>query len=137
MNKVESLNELAVARKVARIVLKEERVQRVVIGALRSQQPVREVQRRVTAVVLSAGESQRMGKTKQLLRWGASSVLGQTLANLQDSMVTDVIVVTGHDAEAVSAVANEKGIETIYQDMALFNVLDITANLFAGREIRK
>ena len=113
LNKVESLNELAVARKVARIVLKEERVQRVVIGALRSQQPVREVQRRVTAVVLSAGESQRMGKTKQLLRWGSSSVLGQTLANLQDSMVTDVVVVIGHDAEAVSAVANEKGIETI------------------------
>lgn len=33
--------------------------------------------------------------------------------------------------------AREKGIETIYQDMALFNVLDITANLFAGREIRR
>ncbi len=33
--------------------------------------------------------------------------------------------------------ARENGIETIYQDMALFNVLDITANLFAGREIRR
>jgi len=33
--------------------------------------------------------------------------------------------------------AREYGIETIYQDLALFNVLDISANLFAGREIRK
>jgi ABC-type sugar transport system ATPase subunit len=32
--------------------------------------------------------------------------------------------------------AREYGIETIYQDLALFDVLDITANLFAGREIR-
>lgn len=29
------------------------------------------------------------------------------------------------------------GIETIYQDLALFNILDIPTNLFAGREIRK
>lgn len=28
------------------------------------------------------------------------------------------------------------GIETIFQDLALFDVLDITTNLFAGREIR-
>jgi molybdenum cofactor cytidylyltransferase len=54
-----------------------------------------------------------MGKTKQLLPWGASSVLGQTLANLQNSMVTDVVVVAGHDEEAVSAVAKERGVETI------------------------
>lgn len=33
--------------------------------------------------------------------------------------------------------ARENGIETIFQDMALFDVLDISANLFAGREIRK
>lgn len=33
--------------------------------------------------------------------------------------------------------AREHGIETIYQDLALFDVLDIAANLFAGREIRR
>jgi ABC-type sugar transport system ATPase subunit len=33
--------------------------------------------------------------------------------------------------------ARELGIETIFQDLALFDVLDITTNLFAGREIKK
>jgi len=33
--------------------------------------------------------------------------------------------------------ARNMGIETIFQDLALFNVLDVTNNLFAGREITK
>jgi ABC-type sugar transport system ATPase subunit len=33
--------------------------------------------------------------------------------------------------------ARNMGIETIYQDLALFDVLDVTTNLFAGREITK
>jgi len=33
--------------------------------------------------------------------------------------------------------ARDHGIETIFQDLALFDVLDITANLFAGREIKR
>ena len=33
--------------------------------------------------------------------------------------------------------AREMGIETIFQDLALFEPLDISANLFAGREIRR
>ena len=33
--------------------------------------------------------------------------------------------------------AREMGIETIFQDLALFDGLDISANLFAGREIRR
>jgi molybdenum cofactor cytidylyltransferase len=113
LNKVESQSELVIARKVAKIVLNEKRIQQVVIGAVRSQQPVREVQRRVTAVVLSAGESHRMGRTKQLLPWGDNSVLGQVLKNLQSSMVSDVVVITGHDGASVSAVASEHGVKTI------------------------
>jgi len=33
--------------------------------------------------------------------------------------------------------ARDLGIETIFQDLALFDVMDITANLFAGREIKR
>ncbi len=140
LNKVESLTKLETARRVARIILQEERIQQVVIGALRGRQPVREVQRRVTAVVLSAGESQRMGRTKQLLRWGSSSVLGQTLANLQDSMVTDIIVVTGHHAEAVSAIATDMGVETIsnpdYATGEMLSSLQVESNNYESNLLR-
>lgn len=113
LNKVESEAHLKAARQVARIVLHEQRIQQVVIGALRRSQPVREVVRRVTAVVLSAGESLRMGETKQLLRWGATNLLGQTLTNLLDSMVTDILVVTGHENDAVTAIATEMGVKSV------------------------
>lgn len=37
----------------------------------------------------------------------------------------------------VPKTARELGVETIFQDLALFDLLDITANLFAGREIKR
>jgi len=41
-----------------------------------------------------------------------------------------VIIASPHDARNL-------GIETVYQDLALFSVLDVQTNLFMGREIRK
>jgi molybdenum cofactor cytidylyltransferase len=114
INKVETADQLAIARRVARSVLLEERIQRVVIGAVGTNHPVGEIHRRVTAVVLAAGESERMGRTKQLLPWGQTTVLGQTLANLQASAVYETLVVTGDQAEAVSAIAAEANLPTIH-----------------------
>jgi ribose transport system ATP-binding protein len=46
-----------------------------------------------------------------------------------------VIEVDGSEVSMSSpAVARDAGIETVYQDLALFDNLDATANLFAGRE---
>ncbi len=46
-----------------------------------------------------------------------------------------VIEVAGSEVSMSSpAVARDAGIETVYQDLALFDNLDATANLFAGRE---
>jgi D-xylose transport system ATP-binding protein len=46
-----------------------------------------------------------------------------------------VIEVEGSEVSMSSpAVARDAGIETVYQDLALFDNLDATANLFAGRE---
>ena len=45
-----------------------------------------------------------------------------------------VIEVDGTEVSMASpAVARAAGIETVYQDLALFDNLDATANLFAGR----
>ena len=46
-----------------------------------------------------------------------------------------VVEVEGEEVSMSSpAVARDAGIETVYQDLALFDNLDATANLFAGRE---
>lgn len=114
INKVETESELAIGRRVAKRILKHPRVSRVVIGALRSDKPVLEIHRRVTAVVLAAGESKRMESAKQLLPWGRTTVLGQTLDNLKQSGVTDIVVVSGHEREAIEAVADRHGVASIY-----------------------
>ena len=104
LNKVENPARLAAARTAARLMLREPRVARVVLGAARTERPVGEVWRRVTAVVLAAGESRRMGRNKLLLPWGETTVVGRTLANVRVSAVHDVVVVTGHEREKVETV---------------------------------
>ncbi len=55
----------------------------------------------VSAILLAAGESKRMGKPKQLMPFGRSTILEQTIDNLLNSKVSEVIVVLGHKAEEI------------------------------------
>ena len=114
INKVEAEKEIVSARTIAKEALREDRLSRVVLGAVRSRNPVVEVHRRVTAVVLAAGESVRMGDVKQLLPWGESTVLGATLGNLKSSGVHDIVIVTGYEAEKVEKIGEEHGVATVY-----------------------
>lgn len=50
----------------------------------------------ISAVLLAAGESRRMGDFKQLLRLGDKSFVEHCVDNLLASRVGEVIVVTGH-----------------------------------------
>ena len=113
INKVETAMQLRAARQIAQQLLQSPRIERVVIGAAKSDQPVREVQQRVTAVILAAGEGKRMGQTKQLLPWGSTTVLGQTIRNLQQTAVHTIWVVSGHNAEAVEAIAAAENVYSV------------------------
>jgi len=55
----------------------------------------------ISAIVLAAGESRRMGGTKQLLPWHEKTVLGHLLDTLQSSSVGEIILVLGHEAERI------------------------------------
>ena len=61
----------------------------------------------VSAVVLAAGASRRMGAPKQLLRLGGETILQRTLNNVRASDVGEIVLVLGHAAESV-----EKAIST-------------------------
>lgn len=114
INKVETAESLTIARQIARYTLQYSSVTQVVIGAVRAPQPVQEVVKRVTAVVLAAGEGSRMGQTKQTLPWGTTTVLGQTLHNLKNSWVHQVLTVSGHAADSVEIIARSAGVETVF-----------------------
>ena len=53
----------------------------------------------VSAILLAASESKRMGKPKLLMPFGRSTILEQTVDNLLNSKVSEVIVVLGYKAE--------------------------------------
>ena len=55
----------------------------------------------VSAILLAAGESKRMGRLKQLLPLGKTSVVEQAIDNLLNSEVIEVIVVVGYRAEEI------------------------------------
>lgn len=58
----------------------------------------------IPAVVLAAGRSSRMGRSKPLLPLGAGATfLSRIVRTFLDAGVDDVVVVVGHDAAAVAA----------------------------------
>lgn len=61
----------------------------------------------ISALLLAAGESRRMGEFKQLLRLGEKSFVEHAVDQLLASRVDEVIVVTGHrDSEVRDAIGN-------------------------------
>jgi len=56
----------------------------------------------ISAIVLAAGISKRMGKLKQLLAFGKSTILEETLKNLLNSKVDEVVVVLGFQSEKIA-----------------------------------
>jgi molybdenum cofactor cytidylyltransferase len=55
----------------------------------------------ISAILLAAGQSKRMGKLKQLMPFGKSTIVEQAVDNLLGSAVDEVIVVVGYKAEDV------------------------------------
>jgi molybdenum cofactor cytidylyltransferase len=49
----------------------------------------------ITAIVLAAGQSKRMGQPKMLLPWGETTVLGQVIETVQRAGVDVILIVTG------------------------------------------
>jgi len=58
----------------------------------------------ISAIILAAGESKRMGKLKQLIPFGRSTILEQTIDNYLNSEVNEVIIVLGHRAEEAKGI---------------------------------
>ncbi len=54
-----------------------------------------------SAIILAAGESKRMGKTKQLLDVGGKPLLQHILDGIHKTKVDEVILVLGHEAERI------------------------------------
>jgi molybdenum cofactor cytidylyltransferase len=68
----------------------------------------------ISAIVLAAGLSTRMGRLKQLLPYGEHTVVEQVISVLLASPVGEVVVVTGHQRVAVEAALAKWPVRTVF-----------------------
>jgi molybdenum cofactor cytidylyltransferase len=68
----------------------------------------------ISAIVVAAGLSTRMGQLKQLLPYGAHTVIEQIVSVLLASAAEEVLVVTGHEREAVETALAKWPVRTVF-----------------------
>ena len=70
----------------------------------------------ITAVILTAGESKRMGTPKMLLPWGNTTVLGQVISTYQEAGIEDILVVTGGAKDHVAEIVNRYKVRSVFNE---------------------
>jgi molybdenum cofactor cytidylyltransferase len=67
----------------------------------------------ISAILLAAGESKRMGRPKQLLEWEGKTLLRHSLESLIASAADETILVLGHEAGRIRASLPELPIKIV------------------------
>lgn len=103
VNQVDTASHLDNARSLAALLLQQPEIDAVAIGAVQNAvTPIREVRRRVGAIVLAAGAGIRMGEqVKQLLTWRGKTFIERAVQVALDSAVDEVVVVLGARADEI------------------------------------
>lgn len=103
------------ARRIARQLLKNTRLQAVAIGQVQQiNNPVLELQQRVAAIILAGGVSRRMGEPKQLLPWGSQTVIEAIMQHVNALPLAENIVVTGALHDELIPLVSPYGGRSIY-----------------------
>jgi molybdenum cofactor cytidylyltransferase len=68
----------------------------------------------ISAILLAAGESRRMGRFKQLLQLGDKTFVEHCVETLLASRVDEIIVVTGHRESEVRAAVGTREVRFVY-----------------------
>lgn len=77
----------------------------------------------ISALILAAGQSKRMGQPKMLLPWGEKTVLETVIATFKAGGMEDILVVTGGDRKRVEALVGKTAQTVFNQDYALNEML--------------
>ncbi len=68
----------------------------------------------ITALVLAAGQSLRMGSPKMLLPWGSTTVIGQVISTLWQAKMTDIRIVTGANQDEIKHLISDKHVKFVF-----------------------
>jgi molybdenum cofactor cytidylyltransferase len=68
----------------------------------------------ISAIILAAGESKRMGQPKMLLRWGRVTVLEHVISVFMQARIKDILVVVGAEQERLEGITSKFPIRSVY-----------------------
>jgi len=68
----------------------------------------------ISAIILAAGESKRMGQPKMLLPWGKVTVLEHVISVFVQAGIKDILVVVGAERERLEGIASKFPIRSVY-----------------------
>lgn len=85
---------------------------------------------RIGAVILAAGQSQRMGQPKMVLPWGNTTVIGQVISVLQDAGLQTIWAVTGGAENLVMNVLSRYPVSVIHNSN--YAVTDMLESIRCG-----
>ena len=70
----------------------------------------------ISAIILAAGQSKRMGQPKMLLPWENTTVLGKVIETIQQTGIEDILVVTGGARDEVEKIAANYKLRTTHNE---------------------
>lgn len=68
----------------------------------------------ISAIILAAGESKRMGQPKMLLTWGDTTVLGKVISTYQTAGIKDIVIVTGGAHESIEKLIHHYEVKSVF-----------------------
>ncbi len=81
---------------------------------IKSSQSVSHSRKKVAGIILAAGQSTRMGRTKQLLPWAGTTVLGHIILQSNRSCLDQLVLVLGHKAEQIANELDMQNLAVVY-----------------------
>lgn len=70
----------------------------------------------ISAIILAAGQSKRMGRSKMTLPWKNTTVLGKVIETIKQAGIGDILVVTGGERAQVDTIVAEYKVRTVYNE---------------------
>jgi molybdenum cofactor cytidylyltransferase len=89
----------------------------------------------ISAILLAAGQSKRMGRPKMLLPWGNTTVLGKVIETIHNAGVDDILVVTGGAKNEVEKLVASYELRTAYNQNYADN--EMLASIQLGLQAQK
>lgn len=70
----------------------------------------------ISAIILAAGESKRMGQPKMLLPWGEQTIIEHVITVMIKAGIEDIVIVTGGAREQVEEIAQKYPVRSVFNE---------------------